>query len=277
MANLRIIYDNAIDRSTIVASSTAGSLIASNIKNDKKSKIWRSTSTSATLTVTWSSSEIISGVALPFCNLTATATLRIRGYTEAGDSVPVVDTGAINPVLVQPLGSWDWGAVPLGVNAYSYSGGTYGIKWLDNYYSIKKLVLDIVDTANTSGYIECSKIVAGSAWSPIYNTGFGMNSTNVDTSVRNRSEAGDLITTRNPRYKSLSFDLSWMQTIDRQRFNEIMGGNGLSRSMFISLFPEDLDVEKEQTYQIYGKLSSISGISHQMHTIYSGRVDIEEI
>lgn len=277
MSNLRIIYDNAIDRGTIVASSTAGSLIASNIKNDKKSKIWRSVGTSATLTITWPTAEIVSGVMAPFCNLTATSTLRVRGYTEESDSIPFFDTGIINPVQVQPFGLWDWGAIPLGVNGYSYGGGTYAVKWFSSYYSIKKLVLDIVDSSNPAGYIECSKLVTGSAWSPIYNTGFGMSSTPTDTSVKNRSEAGDLVLTRNPRYKSMSFDLSWMQAQDRQRFNEIIAGNGLTKSLFVSLFPEDSDVEKEQTYQVYGKLSQIGGITHPMHTIYSSRIDIEEI
>ncbi len=277
MPNLRIIYNNAIDRATIVASSTAGSLSASNIKNDKKSKIWRSASNTATLTITWSSSEIVSGIILPFCNLLATDTIRFSGYTETADTTPVFDTGVVPPVASQPLGLWDWGAVPLGVNAYSYGGGTYGLKWLNNYYSIKKLVIDIDASTNPAGYIEVSKIVTGSAWSPVYNTGFGMSATHVDTSARNRAESGDLVMTRNPVYKTLSFDVSWMQASDRQRFNEIMKGNGLTKSMFVSLFPEDTDVEKEQTYQVYGKLSQIGGVSHTMFTIYAGHIDIEEI
>lgn len=277
MPNLRIIYDNATDRSAITASSTAGSLSASNIKLDKKSKIWRSVGTTATLTMTWTSSEIVSGIVLPFCNLLSTDRARIRGYTNTVDTVPLFDTGNIAIVGSQPLGLWDWGTIPLGVNAYSYGGGTYGLKWLDNYYSIKKLVIDIDATTNPAGYIEVSKIVAGSAWSPIYNTAFGMTSTHVDTSTKNRSEGGDPFLVRGATYKTISFDVSWMQAQDRQRFNEIMRGNGLTKSMFISLFPLDTDVEKEQTYQVFGKLSQINGVSHTMFTIYAGHIDIEEI
>ena len=48
--NVRIIYDNAADRATITASSTAGVLVASNMQDDRKSVVWRSTSTSATIT-----------------------------------------------------------------------------------------------------------------------------------------------------------------------------------------------------------------------------------
>lgn len=53
MANLRIIYDNAADRATLTASTTAGALAATNLQRDEKAAIWRSTDTTATLTATW--------------------------------------------------------------------------------------------------------------------------------------------------------------------------------------------------------------------------------
>lgn len=275
MTTLRIIYDNAINRASLMASSTAGSLTTDNMKRDAKSKVWRSTSTSATITATWGGAELISGVALPFCNLTATATLRIRGYTEISDSVPIFDTGNRIAVGYVGLGNWDWGALPLGVNAYSYGGGTYAVSWFE-YKSVKKLLIDIVDTNNPAGYIECSRIVCGSAWSPAYNVPFGIPVTYADTSTQERSDAGDLVTTRGIRYKHISFDLTWMTSSDRQRFSSIMKGNGLPKPLFISIFPEDVDKEKEQTYQIYGKLSQISALNHPMHSMYSGTIDIEE-
>lgn len=273
--NLRIIYDNRVDAATITTSSTAGSLVASNMKNDRKSKVWRSTGkTAETVTLQWPSAEILSGIALPFCNLTATATIRVRGYL--GTTV-VFDTGVTQAVGYSSLGSWDWGALPLGVNAYSYGGGNYGMCWFSDYFSVDKLVVDLTDTNNVSNYIECSRLVAGSVWSPTYNLSFGIPVTYSDTSTHERSESGDMLTTRGIRYKQISFDLTWLTASDRGRFSSIMKGNGLPKPIFISLFPKDTDKEKEQTYQLYGKMSQVSAINHTMHTIYSGRIDIEEI
>jgi hypothetical protein len=79
MSDVRIVYDNAVDRGTLSASSTAGSMSVTNLAIDKKSNVWRSANgTSATLSAVWASLEAIGCVALPFCNLSPTATMRVR-------------------------------------------------------------------------------------------------------------------------------------------------------------------------------------------------------
>lgn len=83
MPNLRIIADNAADRATLSASSTAGSLAVDNLKTDRKGAPWRALSTSARLGATWTTSALIGGMFLPFCNLSPTATVRTRVSNEA--------------------------------------------------------------------------------------------------------------------------------------------------------------------------------------------------
>lgn len=84
MNNLRIVSDNAIDRATLTSSSSASALMStSNLKSDRKSNVWRSVlGTTAWLAATWPSLEPISAVALPFCNLSPTATMRVRATNE---------------------------------------------------------------------------------------------------------------------------------------------------------------------------------------------------
>ena len=72
---MRIVADNAADRSTLIASSTAGLLAASNLLTDIKSEVWRSTGTSATLTMSWPVAELVGMVALPFCSLLSLVSL----------------------------------------------------------------------------------------------------------------------------------------------------------------------------------------------------------
>jgi hypothetical protein len=83
MPNLRIIYDNAADRAALTASTTAGTLGVANLQNNRKGRPWRATGTMARLGATWGAPERIGGVFLPFCNLSPTATMRVRVSNES--------------------------------------------------------------------------------------------------------------------------------------------------------------------------------------------------
>lgn len=307
--NLRIIYNNILDLSTTtITTSSVASVTAtpvSNLKLDSKSQVWRSASTGvlntdnsglytvrANLVVTLTSS-IIGGVILPFCNLSSAAKIRVRGYTgtaptpgAAGTNTPtataagtlVFDSTQILACPYQTFGLWNWGAVPLGVNSYSYGGGTYARAWVPSQLACTSLLIEIEDTQNSSAYIEVSRIIAGAYWSPKYNTSFGLSTGSQDLSQHERSESGDLITNRGIRYRNMKFDLTWLPPADRLEFTRILRGNGLPRPLFISLFPNNSDdYEKEQAHQIYGKLSQLSDITHPIFEMYSTSIDIEEI
>jgi hypothetical protein len=312
--NLRIIYQNILDLSTttLSASSTASAVTpVTNLKLDSKSQVWRSASTGvqntvgdttlfttrANLVIASSISNMIGGVMLPFCNLSSTATIRVRGYSgltmaqpgtppttgtvPAGGiagSTPVFDTGVVTACPYQNFGLWNWGSIPLGVNSYSYGGGTYGRVWIPNPGACTSLLIEIYDPICTNSYIEISRIVAGSYWSPKYNTSFGLSTGSQDLSAHERSESGDLITNRGIRYRNMKFDLNWLPPADRLEFTRILRGNGLPRPLFISLFPNNSDdLEKEQAHQIYGKLSTLQDITHPIFEMYSTSIEIEEI
>lgn len=304
--NLRIIYQNAADAvtTTVTASSTASaSTPVTNLKLDPKSQVWRSGSVTtaatngvytakANLVVAFATTTTVGGVILPFCNLSSTATIRLRGYTNTAPTLsgtvdaPVVtapgtqvfDTGAVLACPYQPLGAWNWGTQPLGVNSYSYGGGTYGRAWLSTQTACTSLLIEIVDTANYSPYIEASRLVVGSYWSPKFNTSFGLSNTYRDLSSNARSESGDIISNRGVIYNSISFDLSYLTPADRLEMSRILKGNGISKPLLISLFPDNsTDYAKEQAHQVYGKLSQLSGIQHSMFDIYGTQIEIEEV
>lgn len=242
---------------------------------DDKSEVWRSTATSATLTATFTTSELTGAVIIPFCNLTSTATIRVRGYTNVADTTPIIDTGTKLACPYAPFGLFGWGAVPLGVNAFSYGGGTYAGAWFA-ITSVKKLVIDLVDTDNTQSYIEAARLITGSYWQPQYNAEYGANVAAEDTSTHYRTDSGNLRTDIGNRYRKLSINLSFMTPTDRANFWRIVKGNGMASPMLISLFPENADPELEQAHQIYGRLSSMSAIAASNYNIYSAPCEIEE-
>lgn len=277
MANLRIVYDNAVKRAALTASTEAGNLLVTNLKNDRKQQVWRATTTSATLTATFEDLELLSCVALPFCNLTSTATMRVRGYTNSGDVVPVFDTGTQLSCAYTPFDLWDWGEQPLGVNAFSYGGAAYAVLWFE-LASARKIVVDIVDVNNGSGYVESSHFVAGAYWSPQLNADYGASISIIERSKHERNASGDLRTDRGTRSRKVTMDLKMMPPNDRSHMWKLLSGNGMVTSMFLSLLPEAIDDPiGEQMYQIYGRLSQQSKIVMQSFQSYNAPIEIEEV
>jgi hypothetical protein len=118
----------------------------------------------------------------------------------------------------------------------------------------------------------------GQYWSPKYNTGYGMTNSMKDLSTHERTESGDLVSQRGPRYSALTFDLKWLDPTDRIQLTRIMLGNGLPRPLLISLFPDNgTQTEMERAHQIYGKMVTLPGITYDMLDIYSTQFDIEEV
>jgi hypothetical protein len=275
--SLRIVSDNAADRATITASSTAGTLAASNLQTDIKTQLWRSTGTTETLTLQWASPEFVSMVSVAFANTTSVATIQVQGYTEPTDSTPSFDTGVqfANPSTLDD--SFDWGGVALGSNAYSYnSAGSYATVWFATK-SVKKIVITLADPTNPAGFLQAARMVAGGYWSPENNCEYGVEVTYGDMSKQERSDAGDLHTDRGPRYKILSLDVTMMPKADRNKMWRIFGANGMTYPIFFSLSPEGEDTMEEQIFQVYGKLSKLSGMKYQYLNQFNTHLDIEEI
>ncbi len=276
MNNFRIIYDNKADIATLAASSTAGGLVVANMLTDLKSDVWRSTSTTASITLTWASACIIGGVALPFTNLSSAATIRVRGYTNAGDPTPVFDTGTILACPPLALTLWGWGTLPLGVNAFTYGGAAYGDAWTP-ITSVKQVVIDLDDTTNPAGYIEVGRLVAGSYWEGSKGADYGAGSTPVDTSTQLRNDAGDLMTDRGTMHKKQTVPLTTLSPTERQTLWNILIGNGLFRPVYLSMYPDSADTGLEQSGMLYGKLVNSPAVTTPAFREYATSLEIEEV
>lgn len=257
----------------IPITATATATPSANLQKDAKSLIWRSAGTSATLTVAFGSAKTVRGVVLPFTNLTATATINVTVVGGSGYT-----TGAVLACPYKQADSWDSSYLPQGANSYAYGAGAYARVWFPTAQSCTGLTIVITDTNNTAGYVEASRLVIGDYWSPTYNTSFGLMAAPKSLSTNSRTESGDLVTNRGIQYNTMSFDLTWLNPADRLIFTKIIKSNGINKGLLISLFPDAAeDYDKEQTFQIYGKLTQVPDLTHPMYTMYSSKVDIEEI
>lgn len=276
--NLRVVYNNSADRATLTASQTSGSLVVTNLQTDFKSEVWRSTSTSATITMTWAVGEIIGMVALAFCSLSSAATFRVKCYNLSTDVTPAYDSGAVLCCPASKFDAFYWGTEPLGANAYSYGGGTYAVVWFppNAYQKIELLIAD----SNPLGYIEASRLIAGTYWSPLYGAEMGATVGVTDTSKQERTDAGDLRTDRGTVHKTLNFDMNFLNQQDRNSLYNILVGNGMFRPVYVSLLPQqtsDEDQIGEQVFQIYGKLVRGSSIKYAMVNQFATTLQLEEL
>lgn len=277
MPNLRLISRNVAQTAlTLVASTVTGAFIASRLQNNTKTSVWRATGTSATLTLTWSTSQIIGCTSLAFCNFTPSATMRVRGYTEVADVTAAFDTTAVECCPAAPIGMWDWGADPLGVNAFTYGGGTYGTVW-NTPTSVKKIVIDIVDTGNSSGYVEAGCLVTGMYWQPTKNADYGASIHPVDNSKHFRSDSGNQKVDNGTKSRTLSIALSKMEVVDRTSFWSLVRGNGTSVPVFVSLYPEGDDPVLTQMNEILCRLPTTDAMSAPSFGIYSSPLKMDEI
>ncbi len=284
MANLRIIYDNAADRAALTASSQAGALGPANLQRDSKSDVLRATGTYQFITATWPIQESIACVALIFTNMTSSAKMRVRGWALSQAEAPVLDTGWIFPCPAAPHGSYPWGVLPLGWNAYkaggvntwARGGGADGVTWFPPV-RVRQLVIEVSAPQSPEGYLEISRLVAGNYWSPQHNAEYGAQLLQQDRSENFRTDAGDLRTTMGTTSDKLSINLAYLTPADRARFMRILRENGKGKAMLFSLFPENPDPLLEQDHMLYGKASNIDAVATPYFETYSAPLQIEGI
>lgn len=297
MANLRVVHENIASTATITASDSAATTNISNIKKQQKSYVWRSATKStnnvlANIKVVPTSMSTVGFVGLFFNNTTSSLQVRVRGYigtepslggtvdlpTITATGTLMVDTGWVYASPAQNLGNLDFGVSLLGENSYS-GRKSYARIWIpvEQQKPCTSYTIELMDYI-TSKYIEVGNLVMGNYWSPKYNTSFGLSTSVIDTTDNTRTESGDLISTIGIKYNTMNFDLKWLSITDRMELKRIFRTVGKHSALFISLFPDNSeDWEKEMSHQIYGKLKDTYAIEHPVLSIYSSKIEIEEI
>jgi hypothetical protein len=269
MANLRIVYNNVADTATIAATTQAGGLGPSNLQTDVKSEVYRATSTSAMFTLTWTGVKNVACVAFPFSSLSSAATMRVRLYTNVGDSVPFFDTG-------NKAACAGFTGTVTGVNGYAFAGGAYASTWFASQ-ACKQVIINLDDATNPLGYIEAGRLVVGDYFSPTNNAAYSPMLTIMDNSKTERTDSGDLRSERGSMHKTLTFNMEYMSATERNSIWNIMRGNGMYSPVYVSLLPESTDPQEEQMYQVYGKLSKAAGLSYLFVNQFVSSMDIEEV
>lgn len=172
-------------RWTAKATFSGGSWVAayplSNLGALPLARVARSTNllaTSTTFTITLDRQRNVRVLALVRHNLTVTATLRVRIWSDTAQTTLTYDSGINQAWLpVFSTGSLDWEDDQWWSGTYSQDA-LPGNFWtlpilLDGLKLATKIQVDIVDSANTAGYIEIGMCEVAQGWELSVNPEFG--------------------------------------------------------------------------------------------------------
>lgn len=272
MPNLRLYPDNAADRATLTATDLPR-FEAVALRTDDRT-LWRSPSTSATLTLTWPAAtpEWLDCIAICHSNLSSAASWRIVA-TLSG--VTVLDTGDQPAHPPQGLGGLVWGLDPLGLNAYTYATSPVVLHWCD-LTQADTLTITLTDPSNPAGYLQACRLIVGYHWSPSASVAYGAELSVIDTAKRERTEAGQLVCESGAVYRVMRVSLPVLNTLDRQTLFGQLARRTLRRPLLVALYPDASDAMQDRDYAIWGYLPTTIGADYPSFQRWQSKLEIEE-
>lgn len=280
MSNIRFLYDNAADRATITASTTSGSLAAANLKADERAAVWRSTTNGATtLLLEWGAAENVGAVCMAWTNLTALATVQIKGFTVPADyPASPVFTESFSPDSALALGEFVFGVDPLAASGAQRARVASQVQcWLSATFSVRKLLITITDTTNILAYIEASRLATGPYITPVRNAdqqGFSIGW--VEQTKPQRAESRDLRVEALGRWRRLQVNLAILEPTSRN-FILSMVANGLGRGVWASVFPDDAETSTKQLHGFWGAFVQDTMFGYPVFDNWSAPLIVEEM
>jgi hypothetical protein len=201
--------------------------------------------------------------------------MRIRGYTLTTDVVAAFDTTTLPCCPYSSRATFGWDINVPGVSTFNRGGGVYASLFFTGA-SVERVVIDIADSGNPSGYIEISNLVMGDYWEPLYGTPRGVQIGYEDTSINSRSSGGDMLSDIRTLSKKMTFNLNTFQEVDRQTLMRILRNNSKVSPVYISAM-YGLGEDVEQEYQIYCKFTDTQMVALQTNSVFSSSISISEV
>jgi hypothetical protein len=249
-------YANQTDVSTLSGGSWNASYPLSNLKTRylyQTSRTANALTTSTVINIDLGEDQTIGVIALVGHNLTAeTATVRIQGASNSDISPTLYDSTA---QLV-------------------YTGTDYAVSFTPTrcrYWRIS-----IVDTGNTSGYVELSRLFIGWKFAPSVTNDYG-GTTEIETfTVVQQALAGPEYFDERPNRRVWRGQLSWLSETEAYRMLMVMlRQQDVSREVY--LIEDDADLVFRDQRNFLGRMRSLSSIEYPYPLRRSAAIEVAEI
>jgi hypothetical protein len=284
--NTAIVAINRVDAlygGVVTAGDTLVSLPPANLQDRQISKVARLNTVVAANTwwqVDFSTTRVIDIVALIAHNLTQAATWRVRLSAASDMSSPVYDSGTVSAWSpVGGYGSLPWGVFSWGDDVQPYELAFYNASSFavcPATVNARYLRVDLTDTANSAGYLQAGRLVAGPAWFPSLNMLYGWSVQWVDESTADRSLGGQVYIDEKPRYRVIRFSLASLPEEEAlaQGFDFLMRRKGVAGDVLLLPQPGRTDLFLHEA--IYGRMRSLAPVVGSTPFVRSMDFEIEE-
>jgi len=283
MSNMIISSTNYSDQATsITASSEVASLPVENLQDRQLVKVYRSDgATDIAIDVDFGQGRIIDFVALVRHNITQTGQIRWRLSNVADFSTTQHDSGFVDAwPVVEEFGTLPWGVFSWGGRINPEVAAEYQISSfvvLDAPVQARYLRIDISDADQDEGYIEAGRLIAGPAFRPSTNYGFGVEIQFVDESRIVKSRGGQTFVDEVERFRRIRFELQNLPEAEifGNVFNNIDRLRGVAKDILV--IPQPDDPKTWPTQNIYGRLVRTEPIINSTLEFYGRTIEIEEL
>jgi hypothetical protein len=283
MSNMIISSTNYSDEATsISADSEVATLPVENLQDRQLVKVYRSDGdTDVEIDVDFGQGRIIDFVALIRHNISQTGTIRWRLSNVSDFATTQYDSGVIDAwPVVEEFGTLPWGVFSWGGRINPEVAAQYQISSftvLDSPVQARYLRINISDNDNADGYIEAGRLIAGPAYRPSTNYGFGVEIQFVDESRIVKSRGGQTFVDEVERFRRIRFELQNLPEAEifGNVFNNIDRLRGVAKDILV--IPQPDDPKTWPTQNIYGRLVSTEPIINRTLKLYGRTIEVEEL
>lgn len=276
-ANLRIIPRNfhyEATLSTELPSADGCSIV--NTQNRKRSRVWRADDSSA---AGGGDDQYIAGVfddAIErepnffgfFRHRCHGGKVRLQLYSDAGLSVEVYDSGAVDVITAINTSGFNWGIDPYGVGPYDpfITASPFYLWFTPTACLSYRVSFSDFSTAFGAEAWEVSTFWLGRYFSPVRQPGFGASFGWIDLTESDRSRGGTLYSNVGAKAKTLRLDMQHINEDERAAWVDIVEQCGLGRDVVISQYSEE-GTRRERDHVLHGTFSALDPIGRNVRTL----------
>lgn len=235
---MKLIWSNIADTATATVSPSAvATLPVTNLQQQGRSNVWRSTSTAdQTIRLTWATPQPFNAAVLYRTNVTSAATWRIKAFSDAAWTTNIYDSGSLAMLPAKPLGDLLFGIDVLGASVFSGWSLSFAQHFCETYY-VQSLEIIVSDPTNTAGYVEAARLYVGAALETDRQFSYGLTLAWRENTRTSRTDGGTLRTDRFSNFREMYGDVRKMSQTDRSSLTEVMRRVGMHTDVFITAHP----------------------------------------
>jgi len=198
----------------------------------------------------------------------------------------VWDSGTLN-VTTESVGStlWEWGAFLWGSEGWGsdqivaeYTPPANIVEWIPIVQTgIRGFKLELLTAGGSVAYFEVGRLIIGKYIQPTYNIGYGHSLTWEESTKQYRTDSGSLRSDNSIPYRKFEFNIGTITEADRIVLQHELRNAGLRRDLFISLFPEDVSLEKKTDYSGIVKMTKVPKFTEFAQNYYKSKYIMEEV